>query len=618
MGFISVLKRRCRASVLVLVLFMVACAVGDENHPGTIDDLSSDTLARLLLWTAPGDNGNSGRATIYFPRYFDTEEVEELLGVPSLDGVPFIEIEEAVRDNFDIATQVPDFDQPQKAGSPESFLVPRIDITGSTEYYLAVRTNDEVGSSSQPSNVTTITTGIQNLRYVSSDPGSCLGTGISAGNYNGDRTTNEQGFTVSVNDYAIGDPCLGRVYIFYGQNDLTGNGSGIIDVSTADVTIIGPQGQDFGAALATASHFESDPRALELVIGAPAFDNGRGKVYVVFGSLEFPSVVNLTDGSVEHIEIEGENQGDNFGLTLQDGAGILNGRGVMMVGAPFFNAATGKVYVFKGPDLSKTPSVNQAASVAHATFTGPQADGFFGFSMAVLGRIDSSSYDEFGIGAPGLGRAYLFRGRSNLNSINLATDDTSDTLLLQGSAADSFGFSITGNGDVDGDFNENGQVSSGSRPDVVVGAPGANGDTGTAFLYSGQVLREAFDNGDPITIETELTGSIPGELFGTAVMIFPNLTPSAQVRNRDTANVLIFEDSNADIAVGAPGSNHVYVFFGQENMPDFLTTGDANLTINGPEGESLFGSIIVEMFDINGDEIDDMGVGSEGSVNISY
>ncbi|MEZ4547455.1 MAG: hypothetical protein R3B51_06945 [Thermodesulfobacteriota bacterium] len=36
-------------------------------------------------------------------------------------------------------------------------------------------------------------------------------------------------------------------------------------------------------------------------------------------------------------------------------------------------------------------------------------------------------------------------------------------------------------------------------------------------------------------------------------MIFPNLTPSAQVRNRDTANVLIFEDSNADIAVGAPG-----------------------------------------------------------------
>ncbi|MEZ4547454.1 MAG: hypothetical protein R3B51_06940 [Thermodesulfobacteriota bacterium] len=53
-------------------------------------------------------------------------------------------------------------------------------------------------------------------------------------------------------------------------------------------------------------------------------------------------------------------------------------------------------------------------------------------------------------------------------------------------------------------------------------------------------------------------------------------------------------------------------------MPDFLSTGDANLTITGPEGESLFGSIIVEMYDINGDEIDDMGIGSDGTVNISY
>jgi hypothetical protein len=615
MGFISGLKRRCRASVLVAVLFMVGCAVGDENHPGMIDDLSSDTLARLLQWTAPGDNGNSGRATIYFPRYFETEEIEEILGVPSLDGVPFIEIEETVRNNFDTATQVPDFDQPQKAGSPESFLVPRIDILGSTEYYFSVRTNDEVGSSSQPSNVASITTGIQNVRYVSSDPGSCLGTGLSAGNYNGDRTTNEQGLTVSLNDYAIGDPCLGRVYIFYGQNNLTQNGTGVIDVSTADVTIIGPPNENFGASLATASDFEGDPRALELVIGAPAFDNSRGKFYVVFGSLEFPSVINLTDGSTEHIEVEGENPGDNFGLILQDGAGIMNGRGVMLVAAPFFNAATGKVYVFKGPDLSKT-SVNQAASVAHAMFTGQQVDGFFGFSMALLGRIDSSSFDEFGIGAPGLGRAYIFKGKNNLNSIDLATG-LGDTLLIQGNAADSFGFSISGDGDVDGEFNEDGQVNN-SRPDVVVGAPGANGDTGAVFLYSGQVLRDAYDNGTPITIETELSGSVPGEQFGSAVSILPNLTPAPQVRNRDTANVLIFVDSNADIAVGAPGSGNVYVFFGQPNMPPFLSSNEANLTIPGAEGVSEFGSLVIELFDVNGDEIDDMGVGSDGSVSIYY
>ncbi|MEZ4547456.1 MAG: hypothetical protein R3B51_06950 [Thermodesulfobacteriota bacterium] len=101
--------------------------------------------------------------------------------------------------------------------------------------------------------------------------------------------------------------------------------------------------------------------------------------------------------------------------------------------------------------------------------------------MANLGRIDSSSYDEFGIGAPGLGRAYLFRGKNNLSSINLATDNTSDTLLLQGSAADSFGFSITGDGDVDGDFNENGQVSSGSRRTSSSARPGQTATRGPLF-----------------------------------------------------------------------------------------------------------------------------------------
>jgi hypothetical protein len=114
-------------TLISLTALIVSCAVGDDKTPGTISDLTSDEITRLLGFTAPGDNGQSGTVTIYFPRYYSDEQVAEILGVPNLDGVPFPEIQEAVIDNFKDATQVPDFQVPQPAGNPETFLSPRLD-----------------------------------------------------------------------------------------------------------------------------------------------------------------------------------------------------------------------------------------------------------------------------------------------------------------------------------------------------------------------------------------------------------------------------------------------------------------------------------------------------------
>ena len=163
-----------RILYLLPILFTIACSVGDDTPPATIRDLNSNELARLLEWTAPGDSGNSGTATIYFVRYDDQDQVAEILGVPNLDGVPFLVIEEAVRNNFNDATQIPDFQQPDVAGTPQSFVTPRLDTSGETSYFYAVRTNDEVGNSSQPSNVAELTTPFQSVKYVSNEPGSCI------------------------------------------------------------------------------------------------------------------------------------------------------------------------------------------------------------------------------------------------------------------------------------------------------------------------------------------------------------------------------------------------------------------------------------------------------------
>lgn len=608
MNFLRKIKRGYRVYVLLLLIFTVSCAVGDDTPPATIDDLTSDVVTRILNWTAPGDNGNQGRATIYFPRFLDNEQVAEILGVPSLEGVPFSEIEAAVIDNFNDATQVPDFEQPQPAGSPESFLTPRLDISGETMYFYAIRTNDEVGNSSKPSNVAELSTPLQDVRYVSGEPGGCLGESITSANFNGDEN-DQSDQKISINDIAIGDPCVGRVYIFFGQNDLTDSGSTVIDVSNADVTIIGDPMDEFGASLGNTPDFEGDLRAEELIIGAPGFDNGRGKVYVVFGSRELPSVIDLINGDVEHLEIVGENAGDNFGFSVEDGTRVLKGQGLMIVGAPFFGGDTGKVYVFRGPALEK--DVENPASDAGATFTGQSAGGFFGFDLALVGEIDNNSFDEFGVGAPGIGRAYIIFGKSDLQSRDLATD-TTDVLILEGEADQDFGFSISGDGDID----EDGE----GRPDVIVGAPGTAMDTGSVFLYSGDDLRTAFEDGTDPVVETEFTGITPGGMFGHSISVIPNLTPEIVEKNRQTAIVLEFEVSNADFGVGAPGTpdGTVYVFFGQDDFPATVPASEADITLAGDAGDTEFGNVVQGLGDVNGDQLDDFGVGGPGFIQIEY
>ena len=605
MKFVLKVKSLLSLSFLFFVLFITSCSIGDSDPPATITDLSVDAISRVLDWTAPGDDGNSGRATIYFIRFFDNEEVAAILGVPNLDGVPFIEIEEAVQDNYNDAAQIPDFQRPDVAGSPQSFLAPRLDLTGEMMFFYSIRTNDEVGNSSQPSNVSDLSTPLESIKYVSSEAGSCIGESIAEGNFDGEQEDDGD----FINDYAIGDPCLGKVYIFFGANDLTDNGSTLIDVSAADVTVIGNPEDLFGASLAGIPDFESDIRADELVIGAPGFDNDRGKTFVIFGSRELPSVINLSDSSVDRIEVVGENVGDNFGFSVADGDDVTNGSGLFMVGAPFFGSDTGRAYIFRGKGLDQNEEV--PATDADATFTGQAPGDMFGFDLANLGRIRRNSFDEIGVGAPGAGRAYVILGQDNIDSRDLAVD-TTNVVILEGSAADSFGISISGDGDID----EDGE----GTPDVIVGAPDSNMSSGSVFLYSGEDIDTSFEDETSPGFETEFTGISPGDLFGTSVGVMPNLTPEIEKKRKDTAIVLILEVSNADFGVGAPGAPNgiVYLFFGRDDFPAVVSASEADIDVVGEEGEVDFGIEVQGLGDVNGDNFEDFAGGGFEFMRVFY
>ena len=87
-----------------------------------------------LTWTAPGDDGNVGRATAYEIRYSD-------LPISGQDTTSW----------WNAATSVGSVPAPQAAGGRESFTVTGLQTGG--VYYFAIRTTDEVPNTSGYSNV---------------------------------------------------------------------------------------------------------------------------------------------------------------------------------------------------------------------------------------------------------------------------------------------------------------------------------------------------------------------------------------------------------------------------------------------------------------------------------
>jgi len=119
-------------------LEVTAPPIPDGSPPDPITDLAAlnpDSTTIDLTWTAPGDDGDQGRATRYDLRYSTTPITDE---------------------NWDGATEVDGEPAPQDAGNTEYFTV--TDLASSTLYYLAVKTYDEGNNVSPLSNVVFETT----------------------------------------------------------------------------------------------------------------------------------------------------------------------------------------------------------------------------------------------------------------------------------------------------------------------------------------------------------------------------------------------------------------------------------------------------------------------------
>jgi hypothetical protein len=191
--------------------------------------------------------------------------------------------------------------------------------------------------------------------------------------------------------------------------------------------------------------------------------------------------------------------------------------------------------------------------------------GYFGASVASAGDVNGDGYADVVVGAPNDASAYVFLGGPNLaSSLSIGNGQT-----ITGAAGSSFGFSVAGIGDVNGD----------GLGDVVVGAPETASGQGAALIYLGSAAGLSLF-GAPITGTGELGYSVA----------------SAGDVNGDGYN---------DVVIGALGGGLAYVYEGG------ATTADVHALVATPAapigtGADEFGASVAGAGDVNGDGYSDV------------
>ena len=335
----------------------------------------------------------------------------------------------------------------------------------------------------------------------------------------------------------------------------------------------------------------------DLIAGAYSDDDngsGSGSVYMWYGSASLG-----TTFAAESAKIVGPSSSAYFGR-VTDNAGDVNGDGIddVLVGAYGDDTAYlvyGNTSVFTG-----TADISTLLTVADgATITNSSTLYYFGYDVAGVGDTNGDGYDDFLITDHGgysyNSAAYLIHGAVSgiTGSIDVATDADA-SIGDSGNSGTYFGYEKTSTG---GDFNGDGFA------DIVIGAYGNDADGsnyGRAFMWTG-----------PVSGTSDAT---------LADVTFTATTSSGDTYlGRQSKTIGDFNgDGMEDLALGgyyydagAYDAGGVFIYWGATSWASTIDTVDAGVEIRGSNSSDYLHAIHA-LGDIDGDGLDDVGLGANG------
>jgi len=367
----------------------------------------------------------------------------------------------------------------------------------------------------------------------------------SAGDVNGDSYSD-----VIVGAYGNSSK-TGKAYIYFGGSSMN---------NIADVTMTGEAVNNYyGVSVSDAGDVNGDSFS-DVIVGAFINSSSTGRAYIYFGGSSMNNIADVT--------MTGGATNNYFGYSVS-AAGDVNGDGYsdVIVGAYGYSSNTGRAYIFHGGS-----SMNNGADV---TITGEATNNNFGWSVSSAGDINGDGYSDVVVGAWGylinIGRAYIYFGGSSMNN-------TADVTVTGEGTSNSFGYTVSTCGDVNGD----------GYSEVIVGAYGNSSNNGRAYLY------DYYPNGE-ITYDINMTGGAAGNYFGGSV------STAGDVNG----------DGYSDVIVGAYGyssnTGRAYIYFGGSSMNNV-----ADVTMTGEAIDNSFGYTVSSAGDVNGDGYSDVIVGAAG------
>jgi hypothetical protein len=396
-------------------------------------------------------------------------------------------------------------------------------------------------------------------------------TGLAVGDVNGD----------GIPDLALGGPSggTGRASLVFGPL-LAGTERDLV-TDPADLVFVGASAMSqAGHALAIAD--VSGDGVADLVIGAPGEEDSAavsrgaaGAVHVLFGPLSTgpDRILGVTSGG---LSIRGADDGDELGFALSVADVSGDGSPDLIASAPGadgeMNArpGAGDVYVFLGPlaagdvDLAVTPA--DAVIVGGGATSGD--DQRFGGALAT-GDLSGDGLADVVIGAEtadGTGALAVVFGPMVSGLVRDLDAVPGDVLVRGADVDDGLGTSVAV-GDIVGDM----------RPDLVVGAPAADGPSNARRgagevhgfmgpLPAGSVLDLGAMSPDLLVLGKE--GSILGD-------------PSSDGLGSALAMGDLDGDGREDLVLGAPGSDGP--------LPELRPRAGSALVLRGPRAR---GSVV--------------------------